>query len=112
MKCVLRWVRTRVKVHGDNTPTANGNSSDNKPQPNIQQQQALVSEKAMSRVVVVGGSYAGVELSCNLATELGGGRKGMGKVEVTLAAGSEVKIEQNITCEDETHITRTYFFNC
>ncbi|CAM9279335.1 unnamed protein product [Ectocarpus sp. 6 AP-2014] len=51
---------------------------------------ALVREKAVSRVVVVGGSYAGVELSCNLATELGGGRKGMGKVEVTLAAGSEV----------------------
>ncbi|CAB1104784.1 unnamed protein product [Ectocarpus sp. CCAP 1310/34] len=51
---------------------------------------ALVREKTVSRVVVVGGSYAGVELSCNLATELGGGRKGKGKVEVTLAAGSEV----------------------
>ncbi|CAM9358203.1 unnamed protein product [Pylaiella littoralis] len=49
----------------------------------------LVRETAVARVVVVGGSYAGVELSCNLATELGG-RRGPGKVEVTLATGSEV----------------------
>ena len=58
--------------------------------------QALVKEFAVARVVVVGGSYAGVELSCNLATELvkGNGRKGKGvsgKVEVTLASGSEVR---------------------
>lgn len=42
--------------------------------------------------MVVGGSYGGVELACNLATELGtvGGGK-VGKVEVTLATGSEVR---------------------
>lgn len=43
-----------------------------------------------ARVVVVGGSYAGVELSCNLAAELGS--KGAGKVEVTLTTNSEVRI--------------------
>lgn len=55
--------------------------------------QTLIKKTAVVRVVVVGGSYAGVELSCNLATELVKGRKGngaSGKVEVTLAAGSEV----------------------
>lgn len=40
------------------------------------------------RVVVVGGGYAGVELSCNLATELRG--QGMGSAEVSLATNSEV----------------------
>lgn len=44
----------------------------------------------MVRVVIVGGGYAGVELSCNLATELGGGKEGMGPAEVTLATSSEV----------------------
>ena len=42
-------------------------------------------------MVVVGGSYGGVELACNLATELGAAAGGGGKVEVTLAAGSEVR---------------------
>lgn len=52
----------------------------------------LNKDTAVARVVVVGGSYAGVELSCNLATELGGkSRKGAGKVEVTLATSSEVR---------------------
>eukprot|EP00752_Nemacystus_decipiens_P007502 g6703.t1 len=56
---------------------------------------ALLKETAVARVVVVGGSYAGVELSCNLATELvkGSGRRGKGvsgMVEVTLASASEV----------------------
>lgn len=44
---------------------------------------------AVARVVVVGGSYAGVELSCNLAAELGG--NGAGRVEVTLTTNSEVR---------------------
>lgn len=44
---------------------------------------------AVARVVVVGGSYAGVELSCNLAAELGD--KGAGRVEVTLTTNSEVR---------------------
>lgn len=56
-------------------------------------QTSLNKDTTVARVVVVGGSYAGVELSCNLATELGGRRKkGMGKVEVTLATSSEVRM--------------------
>lgn len=50
--------------------------------------QSRMKEQPIVRVVVVGGSYAGVELSCNLATELGG--KGVGNVEVSLASNSEV----------------------
>lgn len=54
--------------------------------------QARSRETAVARVVVVGGSYGGVELACNLATELGAtAAAGGGKVEVTLAAGSEVR---------------------
>ena len=48
-------------------------------------------------MVVVGGSYGGVELACNLATELGAAA-GDGKVEVTLAAGSEVSGRDTRCC--------------
>lgn len=56
--------------------------------PRIQVQVRVKSGVSVTRVVVVGGSYAGVELSCNLATELQS--KGLGKVEITLATNSEV----------------------
>lgn len=54
----------------------------------IREVKSRMKEQPIVRVVVVGGSYAGVELSCNLATELGG--KGVGNVEVSLASNSEV----------------------
>lgn len=44
------------------------------------------------RVVVIGGGFAGVEISCNLAAELG--KKAPGGVEITLASKSEVKTKR------------------
>lgn len=41
------------------------------------------------RVVVVGGSYLGVELACNMATELR--RREPQRVEITLVTKSEVR---------------------
>lgn len=51
--------------------------------------QARLRRSQSGRVVVVGGSYAGVELSCNLATELG--RKAPEDLKVTLVTNSEVR---------------------
>lgn len=61
-------------------------------------------EQPVVRVVVVGGGYAGVELSCNLATELGG--SSVGSVEVSLASNSEVwtRAGASSPCKEDANV--------
>lgn len=53
--------------------------------------QARLRSEVVVRLVVVGGGYGGVEIACNLATELVRGWGG--RAEVTLVTNSEVMAE-------------------